>query len=149
MSTRFVWQGPDVADEYTGQHAGIGVDSDTPQFLIVNPDGTKRQASLIPLTGTAFASDGAITTTCGLAFLTKGSAGAYTLASPTGLADGTILHIRSKSAFAHTVTYTPGFLGDTTSSDVGTFAAKVGAGLMLMAINSLWHIVSNQSVTVA
>ncbi len=41
MPTRFIQQATSVADQYTGSHAGIGVNSSTGK-LTINPDGTKR-----------------------------------------------------------------------------------------------------------
>lgn len=56
------------------------------------------------------------------------SATALTLASGTAVNAGVVLTFLATSAQAHTLTYTPGFNGDTTSSDVVTFGSKVGAG---------------------
>ena len=44
----------------------------------------------------------------------------------------------SLTANAHTLTYTAGFYGNTTSSDVATFAATVGATFTVQAKNGLW-----------
>jgi len=44
----------------------------------------------------------------------------------------------SLTANAHTITYTAGFYGNTTSSDVATFAATVGASFTMQAKNGLW-----------
>ena len=44
----------------------------------------------------------------------------------------------SLTANAHTLTYTAGFYGNTTSSDVATFAATVGATFTIQAKNGLW-----------
>lgn len=42
MATQFVNRDPLAASQYTGSHAGIGVDSDDNK-LYFNPDGTKRE----------------------------------------------------------------------------------------------------------
>lgn len=100
---------------------------------------------------TAFATDGAVTPTVGTATLTKGSAGAYTLAAPTAAQDGMLLIITSRSAFAHVVTAT-GLLEDGVTGgakNTATFAAFVGASCMLQAINLKWHTISLKAVTVA
>ena len=41
MPTRFIHRGADAAQRYTGNHCGIGVDSDD-NVLYVNSDGTRR-----------------------------------------------------------------------------------------------------------
>jgi hypothetical protein len=100
---------------------------------------------------TAFATDGAITPTVGVATLTKATAGAYTLAAPTAAQDGMVLIITSRTAAAHVVTAT-GLLEDGVTGgakNTATFAAFVGASCMLIAINLKWHTVSLKAVTVA
>ena len=97
------------------------------------------------------AADGAITARGGVVLITKGSAAALTLAAPTsGTDDGKTLAIVSTTAFAHTITQTtPGFNNNSTSSDVGTFAAAKGNGLTLVAYAGAWYVVGNIGVTLA
>ena len=92
----------------------------------------------------SYADDGAIAvpTRDTVVYLTKGSAQAMTLAVPSKAATGVFLHIVSRTAYAHTVTYTEGFQADTTSSDVATFAAKSGANLLLRAVDGAWVCVN-------
>lgn len=59
--------------------------------------------------------------------LTKASAAAITLISGTSANMGVQMTFINGTAVANVITYTPGFLGDTTSSDLATSAAKVGA----------------------
>lgn len=59
--------------------------------------------------------------------ITKASACAIVLISASAAQLGVTLTFVNGVAAANTITYTPGFLGDTTSSDVATSAAKVGA----------------------
>lgn len=84
-----------------------------------------------------------------LAVLTKAGVAAMTLADPGKADNGVILMIYSQTANAHTVTYTAGIYGDTTSSDVLTFAAKAGASATLIAINGQWGAVALTNVTAA
>lgn len=85
----------------------------------------------------AFAADGAITLVAGgIAVLTKGSAGAYTLAAPS--ADGIVLIIVAGSAQAHVVTVTGMAAGS--GQDVGTFGGAINDGAVLVSYNSLWYI---------
>lgn len=81
-------------------------------------------------------------------WLTKATAGAYTLAGPARDQQNTVTII-STTAAAHTVTYTAGFFGNTTSSDVATFAATINVMLTLRAQNGTWAIVASSGVTVA
>lgn len=95
--------------------------------------------------------DGAIDGKVGLAVLTKGSAGAYTLAAPTAKMEGTILTIIAGTAFAHVVTAT-GLLNDGVvggAKNAATFAAFVGATVVLVAIDQKWATLSLKAVTVA
>lgn len=77
-----------------------------------------------------------------IATITGGSATALTLAAPSAVNNGVRLLIISRSAQAHTVTYTAGFKGNTTSSDVATFAATVNGCLDLVAIDGTWCCVN-------
>jgi hypothetical protein len=58
--------------------------------------------------------------------ITKASACAITLISATAAQMGVKMTFQNGVAAANTITYTPGFRGDTTSSDVATSATKVG-----------------------
>ncbi len=80
-------------------------------------------------------------------WLTKATAGAYTLAGPAKDQQNTV-RIVSTTAAAHTITYTAGFYGNTTSSDVATFAATINGYMTLQAQNGTWAIVAMNSVTV-
>lgn len=92
----------------------------------------------------SIAADGAISipTQDTILYVTKATAAALTLAAPGKDSDGVWLHIISRTAAAHTVTYTPGFQADTTTSDVATFAAKAGANLLLRAVQGTWVCVN-------
>lgn len=104
-------------------------------------------------TVTAYASDGAIgfSNPYNIATLTKGSAGAYTLAAPTAAQEGYRLLILCQSAYAHVVTATnlldDGVTGG--AKDTATMAAFVGASLDLIAVNLKWHVVSKNVCTIA
>lgn len=114
--------------------------------------GTKFRALQNP-TITAYASDGAIgfANPVNIAKLTKGSAGAYTLAAPTSAQEGYRLTILCQSAYAHVVTATnlldDGVTGG--AKDTGTFAAFVGSSLDLIAINLKWHVIGKNLCTIA
>jgi hypothetical protein len=73
-----------------------------------------------------------------LTFIDKVTLCAIVITNPSPLADGTEWTIYSNTTGAHTVTYTPGFHGDTGSSDVATFAATVGNSMTLIASKGLW-----------
>lgn len=82
-----------------------------------------------------------------IVYLTKATAGAYTLAGPAADQQNTVTFI-STTAAAHTVTYTAGFAGNTTSSDVATWAATINGTLTIKAQFGVWAIVSLTGVTV-
>lgn len=104
-------------------------------------------------TVTAYAADGAIafTNPQNVAKLTKGSAGAYTLAAPTAAQEGYRLLILCQSAYAHVVTATnlldDGVTGG--AKDTATMAAFVGASLDLIAVDAKWHVVGKNVCTIA
>ena len=81
--------------------------------------------------------------------LDKAGVAAMTLAGPAADQDGLEVTILSATAQAHTVTYTAGFYGDTTSSDVATFAAKAGASMTILARGGTWGVKSLANVTLA
>lgn len=81
--------------------------------------------------------------------LDKAGVAAMTLAGPAADQDGLEVTILSATAQAHTVTYTAGFYGDTTSSDVATFAAKAGASMTIIARGGTWGVKSLANVTLA
>lgn len=100
---------------------------------------------------TAYPADGAITIATGVARLTKGSAGAYTLAAPTAAQEGTQIIITAGTAFAHVVTAT-GLLQDGITGgakNTVTMGAFVGASITLEAINLFWYVISKNIATVA
>jgi len=69
--------------------------------------------------------------------LTKGSAGAYTLAAPGAENVGNRMVIIAGSAFAHVVTVTGGAGGDTL-----TFTAAIGAAVELLAVSAtVWGFI--------
>ena len=112
-----------------------------------------KMALLQVPTISTYASDGAIAFTepRNIAKLTKGSAGAYTLAAPTAAQEGYELEILCQSAFAHVVTATnlldDGVTGG--AKDTATFGAFVGSSLTLRAINLKWHVKAINVCTIA
>lgn len=98
---------------------------------------------------TAITASGAITPgTRAHYVITKAGVAAMTLAAPTTVTDdGKILWITSSTAQAHTVTAT-GLLGTgTASTDVATFAARAGSGVVLMAYGAKWLVVASVGIT--
>ncbi len=85
-----------------------------------------------------------------LVFLDKATAAAMTLVSPTAATpDGVEVTIMSTTAAAHTVTYEAGFNGDTTTSDVATFAATKGNSMTIISSRGLWGVKCVYGVTIA
>lgn len=71
-----------------------------------------------------------------------GAGVAYTLADPSTLASGLLIHIVSASAYAHTVTLTTGYGGDAETS-IFTFSGAVGDSVTLLSLNGTWsHVVT-------
>lgn len=74
-------------------------------------------------------------------YITKAGVCALTLASPAADQTNTVKFV-ALTANAHTITYTPGFYGNTTSSDVATFPGTIGAVFTIVAKNGLWNAVA-------
>jgi hypothetical protein len=82
--------------------------------------------------------------------ISKATAAAITLSAPASKgADNVRATFLSETAAAHVITYTPGFYGDTTSSDLATFAAKVGASATFIASRGLVGAYALANVTIA
>lgn len=88
--------------------------------------------------------------------ITKGSAAALTLATPTaGLPnaatpgdDGKVLTVISTTAYAHTITTAANKIvdGTTTTKDTVTFPVHAGGVCKLMAYNGLWYALIGDTV---
>ena len=114
--------------------------------------GVSTQADLLtaPDYVTAASADGAITIQSGTVVITKGTACALTLGTPTTAQNGTIIRIISATAAAHTVTAaTIGFNAADAAGDVGTFAAAIGNNLIVVAYGGEWLVLGNTGVTLA
>ncbi len=99
---------------------------------------------------TVASADGAITIQTGTVVITKGTACALTLGTPTTAQNGTIIRIISATAAAHTVTATTiGFNAADAAGDVGTFAAAIGNNLTVVAYGGEWLVLGNTGVTIA
>ena len=123
---------------------GLPGDFPAPTGAIVAPGPGQRQPVV------SYGVSGAIAppTSDTVVFLNKATAAAMTLVSPTaGTPDGTEVLIYSNTAAAHTCTYTPGFNGNTTTSDVATFAATIGNSMTIIAANGVWGIKALAGVT--
>jgi hypothetical protein len=106
------------------------------------------------VTSMSFGVDGAITGPGGagtvpvsdvaVIYLTKATAGAYTLAAAAKDQQNTLVFI-STTAAAHTIT----MAGNAAATDVATFGGAVGNSVTLKAENTIWAAVAQNGVTVA
>lgn len=87
----------------------------------------------------SYGASGAITvpTVDTVIYLNKATAAAMTLVGPATWQQNTLI-IVSTTAAAHTITYTAGFYGNTTTSDVATAPATINAVLTLKAQQGTW-----------
>lgn len=85
----------------------------------------------------AYAVDGALEVRSHLALLSKGTAGAYTLAAPTTAQNGTIIHIVSTTAAAHVIT--TGAAKYNATNNTATLGVAIGNGVTLIAQNGVWY----------
>lgn len=106
------------------------------------------------VTSMSFGVDGAITGPGGagtvpvsdvaVIYLTKATAGAYTLAAAAKDQQNTLVFI-STTAAAHTIT----MAGNAAATDVATFGGAVGNSVTFKASNTIWAAVAQNGVTVA
>jgi hypothetical protein len=109
--------------------------------VLISPTGTVNV--------TPYASDSAILLTSHVASLTKGSAGAYTVAAP-GVAAGSRITIVSGSAFAHVITFTGATLnnGAGSAKTTVTLVNILGSSITVVAISaSAWVVESVNNIT--
>lgn len=104
--------------------------------------------SAAPVPYQVVSGDGAITLSDGVVIITKGTAAAITIADPP--TEGVhVLTVVSTTAAAHTVTYTAGFGGGTTSRDVATWGGAINDGMVIVGYGGVWYISSTRNVTAA
>lgn len=88
------------------------------------------------------AADGAIEIKSSTVLITKGTAAALTLGTPTTAQNGVRLTIVSTTAAAHTVTaQTIGFNAGDAASDVATFGAAIGNNFECIAYGGEWYVI--------
>jgi hypothetical protein len=122
----------------------FGVPSDFVNFFAINPQ--------VEVVSQSFGVDGAITGPNGtgvpvadtIVYLTKATAGAYTIALPASDQSNSITFI-STTAAAHVVTMT----GNPAANDVATFTAAIGSSFTIKAQPGAWGIIATGNVTVA
>lgn len=104
-----------------------------------NPLAAPQFKAILPEAATSYGVSGAIAVpnVDSVIYLTKATAGAYTLVGPNVDSQVEVTFI-STTAAAHTITYTAGFYGNTTSSDVATFPATVGGTFKIRAQGGVW-----------
>lgn len=85
----------------------------------------------------------------GRAVITKAGVAALTLAAPNVGDDGLYKLIVSTTANAHTITATGLYVDGAGHVNLATFAAQIGASILLMAYKSKWYVVNLQGVTMS
>lgn len=93
--------------------------------------------------------DGAITIQNGTVLLSKGSAGAITIAAPAAADNGKRIQIVATTAQAHVITCTgEGFNGKGSTGTL-TLGGARGDGATLLAYNQHWYVVNRVNATPA
>ncbi len=115
--------------------------SGTGSGSIVYGTGPTIMGASISAATTVLTSDSAITLNSGTVFLEKGSAGAYTIAAPSGQ-DGMTIAIFGNTDFAHVVTFTGSTLldGTTGANLTATFTAFKGSSITVQARGAFWLV---------
>jgi len=83
------------------------------------------------------------------AIIKGGAAFVGTLAAPAAADNGKVIMIWSETAVAHTITVAAGWNGGGGATDLGTFGAASGNGLIAIAHEGNWYIVSNINVVLS
>lgn len=109
-------------------------------------------ANATRITGWTYVTLGALTIQPGVQYIGSSGALAMTLAAPSLYQAGMVMVLQASTAQAHTVTYTPGFYGNTTSSDVATFGGAIGDELVIFVSidatgTAVWRPLSTRNVT--
>lgn len=130
---------------------GMATSSVGPGNGLVTPLGAFTAAAAASLGAGPFipiAASGAINPNLpGRYVITKAGVAALTLAAPrVGIDDGVLLQITSTTAFAHTVTATGLYADGGGHVNLATFAAQIGATLMLEAYQGKWYVLLMQGV---
>lgn len=99
-----------------------------------------------------YSADGAVTVSSQVAYLTKTSAGAYTIAAPGAAGIGVEITFTTGTDFAHVVTFTGTTLQDGTAgaNSTWTAAAVQGSSLTVVGVTATkWNVVSFNLGTIA
>lgn len=121
---------------------GTATDSQVPPEL-------RAQASIGVSTTLSATSAPPLPTKDTIFYITKATAAAIVLPAPAKDVDGIEVTFYSTTAAAHTVTYSAGFYGGTTSDDVATFAAAIGASMTIISSKGTWGVKALANVTIA
>lgn len=99
-----------------------------------------------------YSGDGAVTVASQVAYLTKSSAGAYTMAAPGAAGIGKIITFTTGTDFAHVVTFTGTTLQDGTAGANSTWTAAAVQGSSLTVVGATatkWNVVNFNLGTIA
>lgn len=107
------------------------------------------RANAARYTGWTYVTLGALRIQNGEQYIGSAGALAMTLADPAVYQNGMTMVLMASTAQAHTITYTAGFDGDTTGSDVATYGGAVGDFLVIQAVNGAWRRIASLNVTIA
>lgn len=112
-----------------------------------SPDNPASRGKSAPPRTLELTDDGAITIAHGMVNLNKGGVIAATIDAPPASMNGARLVIKSETAQAHTVDFTPGFNGGGTASDRATFGGAIGDAFEIAAWDGVWWVLWLQDVT--
>jgi hypothetical protein len=126
----------EIDNTYLGTAAQINAVIGTANVTIEDTrTGVNVRPSVIALSAQA-----AVPAASGYYLITKGSAGAYTLATPVaGVDDGKVIVVGAQTAFAHTITTAANKING--NKLTATFAAAVGNNCELVAYQGIWYLV--------
>jgi hypothetical protein len=154
MPTHRIRRGAALLPGETGKadSSPIYISSLTNTLRYVPASTGAEEQDLSLLNQITYAVDGAISVASQLAYLTKPSAGAYTLAAPGTAGIGAQLKITTGTDFAHVVTFTGTTLQDGTAgaNSTWTSAAVQGSSITVVGVSATkWNVLSFNLGTIA
>lgn len=135
------------------QKPGGATASENVDLTPTQEERIREQIHASTLKAITYPADGAISVLPQFAVLTKGSAGAYTLAAAPAAGsndESMAIEITAGTPFAHVVTAT-GLIQDGVTGGpktTMTFAAFIGASIKLRGWNGKWHVITKNVVTI-
>lgn len=156
MATQYIRRGATAAPGNTSRvnsnYIYVDSDTDTIKFSTGTSGTTEKELANMIQPFNTYVADGAVSIATQVAYLTKGSAGAYTVAAPGAAGIGVRITLTTGTDFAHVTTFTGTTLQDGTAgaNTTWTSAAVQGSSLTIVGVTATkWNVESFNLGTIA